>query len=1017
MLVLQPGIAIPTERLIDGLWGDEPPGGATNALQKLVSKLRRALPDVVERTPAGYRAVVDADDVDVHRFEQLARRGSELLAAGDAADAARALRDALSLWRGAALTDAAAAPFAAAEIVRLTELRDTVVEQRIDADLASGAGAELIGELEALVAAAPLREKRRAQLMRALYRNGRQAEALRAYQDARTTLLEELGIEPGTELRELEAAILAQDPALAAPAREAPSIRPPTNVRRPLTELVGRARELDALTGALTGARLVTLVGPGGAGKTRLAVEVAPRLLATARNGVWIVELAGVGEPAQLVAAIADALAIPDAPGGTRDSLARTGEYLASKQLVLLLDNCEHVVAEAARVADALLAVAPDLRVIATSREALGLPGERVMPVPPLPTADAVTLFSQRAAAFADVQIDDEQSVSEICERLDGLPLAIELAAARTRALPVAEISKRLDQRFRLLTGGARTALPRQQTLRAVVDWSYDLLSDEERRVFERLSVFAAGCTLDAAESVCAGDDVPAHDVADIVARLVDKSLVVASQSGGVAYFRLLQTLAHYGQEQLAARPEATSVRRRHAEYFAGFGERGSRAYYGDGQRQWLRDARRDIDDVRAAIEWSIENDEAELALQIAGSVAWFFWLSGRADEGYRILERACATPGDIATITRSRALIWLVWLGRMAGRNFDYPRIAEEAVALSQQTDDPWARAFGAMTMAEVLGGAGAKARSLELFKLANERSDELDAASPQWHASALYVRGRTAYVHEDRAVAEVLYKESVEEFLNNDDDFGAVLTLSQLAELTERRGAYEDAADHLERAYDIAVSMALPGTMASLGARLANVIMLRGDFERAAALHEEALERARDVAFDSIVALTLNGIAMRHRFEGDPDAAVAPAREAHEIYLRANVPGGIAQAQAILGFTAIDRGDREGADAAFRASLTAAELVQFAPAIALALEGLAAVAMLDGEPELAAQLLGNAMASRIDSGSAPVGLGATDADRVAAGARAALGNQRYDQAFQAGAVADRAALTSLPS
>jgi predicted ATPase/DNA-binding SARP family transcriptional activator len=1014
MLVLQPGIAIPTERLIDGLWGDEPPGGATNALQKLVSKLRRALPDVVERSSAGYRAVVDPDAVDVHRFEQLARRGGELLAASDAPGAAQMLRDALALWRGDALVDAAAAPFAAAEIVRLTELRDTVVEQRIEADLASGADAELIGELEALIVAAPLREKRRAQLIRALYRNGRQADALRAYQDARTTLLEELGIEPGIELRELEAAILAQDPALAAPARETPTARPQTNVRPPLTELVGRTHELDALATALTGSRLVTLVGPGGSGKTRVAVEVAPRLLSTVRNGVWIVELASVGEPAQLVAAIADALSIPDEPGQARAGLDRIGDYLASKQLVLMLDNCEHVVNEAARVADALLAAAPELRVLATSREALGLPGERVVPLPPLPTADAVVLFAQRANAFGDATVDDDATIADICQRLDGLPLAIELAAARTRALPVAEISKRLDQRFRLLTGGARTALPRQQTLRAVVDWSYDLLHDDERRVFERLSVFAGGGTLEAAERVCADDDVPVEDVADVVARLVDKSLVIASQSDGVAYFRLLQTLSHYGREQLASRPEATLVRRRHAEYFADFGERGHRAYYGEGQRQWLRDARRDIDDARAAIEWSIEHDEAELALQIAGAMGWFFWITGRADEGYRMLERACSTPGDISTLTRCRALIWLIWLGRLAGRGLDYPRLIEEAVGLAHESDDAWMRTFGTMISAEILGGTGAKRRSLELFDIANDLSDSLEAASPQWHASAIYIRGRTAYVNEDHGGAEVLYKEAVEQFLAINDDFGAILTLTQLAELLERRGAYDDAADVMQRGYDIAVTMAVPGTVSSMAARLANLTMLRGDFQRAATLHDDALERARDLAFDSIVALTLNGIAMRHRFEGDSDAAVAPAREALGIYERAAVPGGVAQSQAILGFVAIDQDQRAEADAAFRASLDAAQRVDFAPAIALAVEGLAAVAMLDGDAERAAFLLGYATACRIDAGSAPAGLGAVDADRVADAARTALGNQRYDQAFQAGAVADRAALTS---
>ncbi len=486
-----------------------------------------------------------------------------------------------------------------------------------------------------------------------------------------------------------------------------------TNIHPPLTALVGRTAELAAVQVELDGTRLVTLVGPGGAGKTRLAVEAAPHQLAHHDDGVWMVELAGVVDPASITIAIAETLRIPDSPRfgeGEASPLDRVAEFLAAKDMLLVLDNCEHVVTEVARLAEQFLARAPALRILATSREGLGLAGERLWPVPPLPVDDAIELFSQRAAGFADVVVaeSDRDTVRDVCQRLDGLPLAIELAAARTRALPISEISKRLDQRFRLLTGGSRTALPRQQTLQAVVDWSYGLLFDDEQRVFERLSVFASGCTLDAAEAVCAGDDLPIADVADLVGRLVDKSLVQAERTSEMARFTMLQTLAQYGREQLAARPEAEAVRLRHAEYFADFGDRGNDANYGDNQREWLTEARDSTDDVRAAIDWSIEHGKPELGLRIAGGLGWYWWTAGHADEGYRVLERACRCPGEISTLVRARALVWLTYLGSVGSRALPFVRLTEEAMRHCREAGDERLRAFAAFRA----GGDAAHAR-----------------------------------------------------------------------------------------------------------------------------------------------------------------------------------------------------------------------------------------------------------------------------------------------------------------
>ncbi|MET1001427.1 MAG: BTAD domain-containing putative transcriptional regulator, partial [Acidimicrobiia bacterium] len=423
VLLVHANEAVSVDQLAEALWGDEPPPSAANALQAHVSKLRRAIGDRVSFTGAGYRLDLSDAVVDAHTFEALVAQGRALAAADDPAGATRVLGDALARWRGPAFADFADAEFARAERVRLDELRAGAIEDRIDYELELGQGAELVGELEALVVEHPLRERLRGQLMRALYRAGRQADALRAYQDARDTLVEELGIDPGPELRDLEAAILAQDASLTPRVpTSAVAPRARTNIHPPLTPLVGRTAELAAVRAELDGARLVTLVGPGGAGKTRLAVEAAPHQLAHHDDGVWMVELAGVLDPASITMAIAETLRIPDSPrfgDGEAPPLDRVAEFLAAKDMLLVLDNCEHVVTEVARLAEQFLARAPALRILATSREGLGLAGERLWPVPPLPVDDAIELFSQRAAGFADVVVaeSDRDTVRDVCQR------------------------------------------------------------------------------------------------------------------------------------------------------------------------------------------------------------------------------------------------------------------------------------------------------------------------------------------------------------------------------------------------------------------------------------------------------------------------------------------------------------------------------------------------------------------------------------------------------------------------
>ncbi|HEY3485362.1 MAG TPA: BTAD domain-containing putative transcriptional regulator, partial [Ilumatobacteraceae bacterium] len=647
LLALHVGRVVPAEQLVDALWGDDPPAAVRNSLQGLVSKLRRVLgaADLVTMRGGGYALELPAEAVDVRRLEQLVSDGRAAASDGDLDRAITLFTEADALWRGDPLADFTYEEFAAATITRLSELGLAMFEERLDIELRLGRHHGAIAQLEPLVAAHPLRERLRWLLMLALYRAGRQADALRAFQEGRRILADELGLEPGHDLRELEAAILAQDRSLDLSGEAVPRVAGPPQHRAhlpaSLTPLVGRDAELRELTQLVSQHRLVTLVGPGGVGKTRLALEVGRAASVDLRFGGCLVELAPVGSPSGVGAAIASALDVADP--------SRLAEAIGDREMLIVLDNCEHLIDAAAELAEDLVRRCPQLRLVVTSREGLRVGGETIWPVPPLAADDAISLFVDRARAAGSslAPSDDHLAViADICTRLDGLPLAIELAAARTRAFPVTQIASRLNDRFRLLTGGSRTALPRQQTLRAVVDWSYELLFDDEQRVFERLAVFPGGCDLATAEAVCADETLAADDLHDLIHALVEKSLVIAVPRGDALRFTQLQTLAQYGREKLAERGDAATVRDAMAAHYATLCAESASAYIGDRQRAWLVAIDVEHDNLRAALEWAVANDDAETALTIAGGASWPHWLAGTVVEGKRWLDDAFSCRG-----------------------------------------------------------------------------------------------------------------------------------------------------------------------------------------------------------------------------------------------------------------------------------------------------------------------------------------------------------------------------------
>ncbi|WP_328925400.1 AfsR family transcriptional regulator [Streptomyces sp. NBC_00190] len=677
-LALRPGRAVPAHLLVDEVWDGDPPADAVAALQALVGRLRRALGrEAVRSAEGGYLLAADREDIDLYRFERLARAGGEALEAGEAAKAAALYDEALALWRGPALADL---PDPAAESARWDAVRGDARRGRLAAALALGGAEQALPELTALCARQPLDEPLQALRIRALRDAGRPAEALAAYDTVRLDLAARLGTDPGPALRALHAELLnpapdAESVPAAAPetAVSRPGVQPRSpapaqpgqgNLRARLTTFVGREDDIRAIGADLARARLVTLLGPGGAGKTRLSQEAAEAQDADGwPDGVWLVELAPVDDPEDVAEAALAALGaretklrgaaaeemrvLTDRAGD--DPLDRLAEHCARRRLLLLLDNCEHVIGAAAELAERLLTHCPGVRIMATSREPLGVPGEMLRPVEPLPDAVALRLLDDRgAAARAGFTVtEDPAAAAEICRRLDGMPLAIELAAARLRLLTPRQIADRLDDRFRLLTGGSRTLLPRQQTLRAVVDWSWDLLDEPERVVLRRLSVFAGGCDLAAAETVCAEGGL---DVADTLGSLVDKSLVVAAPGpdGSGMRYRLLETVGEYAAERLAeADGDREATERRHLVHYRELARTTEPLLRGHGQRAAADRLATEYENLRTALRHAVTARDVGEVLCLTHSLGWYWHMHDLRSEARHWCDAAITLGPD----------------------------------------------------------------------------------------------------------------------------------------------------------------------------------------------------------------------------------------------------------------------------------------------------------------------------------------------------------------------------------
>ncbi|WP_410637730.1 BTAD domain-containing putative transcriptional regulator [Amycolatopsis sp. lyj-346] len=991
-LALEPGQVVPKGTLVDWIWGEQPPAEAPNALQRLVSRLRKALPEgSVDGRPTGYRLVVAPDDVDAVRFERLVgQAGKE--------DDPRRLREALALWRGPAAQDVDLPESAAfqAAVTRLEGLRLAALEDRFDAEVRLGHGAELVTELTDLVAANPMRERLVAALMRALVATGRDTEALLVYERTRETLADTLGVDPSPELAEVHVALLRGELGRREETRK-------TNLRAELTSFVGKDADVAAVRELIAEHRLTTLIGPGGSGKTRQATETARTLLGDLPDGAWLVELAGIGAGDDVAQATLGALKLRDSLVGEAPDAEPTDRVIAAlreRSMLLVLDNCEHVIESAAAFAHRVLGECRRLRILATSREPLGITGEALWQVAPLvlpaenaddaeiESAPAVRLLRDRAGAVRKDLAADARTLARVCRALDGMPLAIELAAARLRTMSLDQLAHRLDDRFRLLTGGSRTALPRHRTLRAVIDWSWELLSDAERVVLRRLSVFSGGASLEAAERVCGSDEV-----LDLLTSLTEKSLVVVVGEDAPRY-RMLGTIKEYAEQRLAEAGETDVARRAHLAYFTELAETAEPHLRRAEQLAWLGVLEAEHDNLTAAMRGALAAGEAAEAMRLAATAGWYWWLAGHRAEGNELIMAATALPGEVPDEIRGVVYTFVVQFVT-SGQQSDEYRAEDwirKAYEISRRVENPRLALRFAAALERLLHGPDAALTAFEPL-LADE--------DPWVRAVARLQLGkmRIQFGHGDQA-ADALVEAAVAEFRALGERWGTSFALTELADRIAVRGEFAEACEYYEQAVEVVTEVGAIEDVVRMRSRQAQLYWLLGDEKASAAALAGAQRAAERVAWPNALAELALAKAELARWRGDSGQArrqldVATTMLGDD----ARRPSVQAVAQDLLGYLAEDLGEALAhRAAAFEAATEAGHPLT----IAQVLIGLADLALRGGQDEQAARLLGASAGVRgLLDRSHP------DVARIEETTRRRLGDLGFTEATRAGAEA----------
>ncbi|UBU14900.1 ATP-binding protein [Nonomuraea gerenzanensis] len=982
-LALEAGRPVSAGSLVNGIWGEDPPAEAAGALHGLVSRLRRTLGgrETVELVAGGYRLPVRREDVDAHRFEQLAEQARRELAADRPREAAALLRAALDLWRGAALADVLEAPFARDVAARLEELRASASEDYFDAQVRLGRATEVLVDLGAAAAARPLAERLAELRIRALSAAGRQSEALAVYEEIRGRLAGELGMDPSPELRAVHLALLRGE--LDRPAAQPQAA--PNRIPARLTSFVGRERELGALDQLMSGARLVTIIGPGGAGKTRLALEAADRM----EERVWFVPLAGVVQPDQVADAVLSACGglfegglKPQAP-----ALARLCGLLDVGPAVLVLDNCEHLVEAAAQLTEQLLVRLPQLRVLATSREPLAIIGEALCHLGPLDlpveNADlaeaaesaAVRLFVERAASVRAAFALDAETVEptvEICRRLDGMPLALELAAAKLRAMSVAQISQRLDDRFRMLTSGSRTALPRQRTLRAMVEWSWDLLEEPERVLAGRLAAFPGGADLAALESICSDASLPVGDLVYVASTLVEKSMI---QQVGDRY-RMLETIRAY-----AAAGSATPVTGRFRAYFLALAEQNEPLLRTRQQLRAVEVFDAEHDNLVAALRAAIEAGDAEASARFVRSMFWYWSMRGMSTQFNAFLNEVLAFGEELPADARAAFEVVRATSGRgnepEVLENLRRPGVTQFHTALPL----------------------------LRMSKLASGDAPDLEALNspdPWVRAGANWAYDFLLTEQGDQETGARHRDEALRLFEQVGDRWGLMMGLVRQSRVHGLRAEHEQAIAYCERAVAIAAELGTEEHLFITKSHLAQNRMRGGDLEGALQDVRAARRQGHEHGHRRLEATMLFPLAEVHRHAGDLERAHQVLDELETVVHRLPGPPGLNGdliASSRLGVH-IAEGAAEQARELLPRALRGVFSNANANALARGAELLARLRGLEGDPEGAATALGMSHVVRgvFDEGD-------PDVCRLVPVLTGALGQDGYLKAYRRGA------------
>jgi predicted ATPase/DNA-binding SARP family transcriptional activator len=853
MLLLHPNEPVSAERLAVALWGEDAAAEAIKTVRVHVSRIRATLcdPDVLVTTPAGYRLRVRGGELDADAFEELVARGRRALADEAPAQAAELLRDALGLWRGDVLADLRYEPFAQGAIARLEELRWDAIEARNEADLALGRGEAVLAELDRRADEAPLRERLVEQRMRALYAAGRHVEALGAYRDARQRLDAELGLEPGPALRELERAILGHDGSLHA-------ARTPEGPPSPLTATIGREADLEAVGRVVADRRLITLTGPGGVGKTRVAIEAARALASSFPGGVHVAHLARVAAADEVGGALARAVKVAVLPGERdEDALVRR---LGGAKTLLVVDNCEHVL-DSGPLLGELVASCARLHVLATSREPLRLRGEQCFPVAPLRPTDAITLFVDRARdRRPDFGLTDANAsaVAELCRRLDGLPLAIELAAGRIALLEADEIVARLADALPLLGDGPRDAPARQQTIRATLEWSYGLLDAEEQRVFRALAVFRGGTTISAAEEVAAAPVA-------VLDALVEKNLARA-EDGRITQ---LEVVRQFAVAALAGTPGAAALRHRHAVHHLVLAERLGPQVRESGHGTAFDALERELGNLRAALDHWISARDADRALRLAAAVEPYWTTSCHYLDGVEMVDAALSVAPAGSARARGRA------------------RVARAVLLRQVRMEESIQDSDAALELCCAAGDLEGQCMALDMVAAQASYFGDLERAQ--------------ALAAEERAIAERL----------GDPYHLAIAVMRQAwsaADHRECRTFADEAIPMLRRCGNL-------HGIAEISVVLLGAALREGDYDSAVSIAEEGLRAAEDSGEPFVLGLTVGNTGLAALFAGRMDVAEERWCRAMEIFRREHIEGFMEEAVLGLACIAAQAGDHERA------------------------------------------------------------------------------------------------------